>query len=87
MTEAFSTICREDCEDWWLSSCCGSVAEHWQLKVEGVLGSTLATAGFFYLPLFSPHNIYFIYSLALSLGYFHTDVEQPENEPWPGGGG
>ena len=36
-TEAFSTTCAvhvEDCEGWWLSDCCGSVAEHWQLKPE-----------------------------------------------------
>ena len=26
----------EDCEGWWLSGCCGSVAEHRQLKT-GVL--------------------------------------------------
>ena len=34
-TEAFSTICAvhvEDCEGWWLSICCGSVAEHWWIK-------------------------------------------------------
>ena len=24
----------EDCEGWWLSGCCGSVAEHWWLKPE-----------------------------------------------------
>ena len=29
----------EDCEGWWLSGCCGSVAEHWRLK-PGVLGLT-----------------------------------------------
>ena len=23
-----------DCEGWWLSSCCGSVGDHWQLKPE-----------------------------------------------------
>ena len=28
----------EDCEGWWLSGCCGSVAEYWQLK-PGALGS------------------------------------------------
>ena len=27
----------EDCEGWWLSSCRGSVAEHWQLKPESTL--------------------------------------------------
>ena len=42
-TEVFSTTCAaatyiEDCEG-WLSDCCGSVAEHRQLK-PGVLGST-----------------------------------------------
>ena len=25
-------IAIEDCEDWWLSGCCSSVAEHWRLK-------------------------------------------------------
>ena len=25
---------QQDCEGWWLSDCCGSVAEHWQLKQE-----------------------------------------------------
>ena len=24
----------EDCNGWWLSGCCGSVAEHWWLKLE-----------------------------------------------------
>ena len=36
-TVAFSTTCAvhiEDCEGWWLSGCCSSVAEHWQLKPE-----------------------------------------------------
>ena len=28
----------EDCEGWWLSGCCSSVAEHWGLKPEA-LGS------------------------------------------------
>ena len=41
---AFSTTCAvyiEDCGGWWLSGCCGSVAEHWQLmQARGVLGST-----------------------------------------------
>ena len=41
----------EDCEGWWWSSCCGSVAEHWQLK-PGVLGSIPGT-----FPLFSTHDI------------------------------
>ena len=56
----------EDCEGWWLSGCCGLVAEHWRLK-PGVLGWTPGmglTPGdswlfFFHFPLFSPHNIYF----------------------------
>ena len=36
-TEAFRTTCAvyiEDCEGWWLSGCCGSVAEHWPLMAE-----------------------------------------------------
>ena len=50
-TEAFSTICAvyiEDCEGWWSSVYCGSVAEHWRLKSEEVSWVRLpATAGFF----------------------------------------
>ena len=41
----------------WSSGCCGSVAEHWQLKPEVSWVRLLATAGFFHFPLFSPHNI------------------------------
>ena len=40
-TGAFSTTCAvniENCEDWWLSSCCSSMAEHW-LHKPGVLVS------------------------------------------------
>ena len=33
----YSTTCAihimQDCGGWWWSGCCGSVAEHWQLKV------------------------------------------------------
>ena len=39
VTEAFSTTCAvhiEDCEGWWLSGCCGSVAA----QARGVLDST-----------------------------------------------
>ena len=28
------SIYWEDCEGWWLSCCCSSVVEHWQLKPE-----------------------------------------------------
>ena len=50
MTEAFSTTCAvhiEDCGGWWLSGCCGSVAEHWRLKPEVSWVRLPATAGFF----------------------------------------
>ena len=60
-TGAFSTTCAvhiEDCEGWWLSGCCGSVAEHWRLKPERLP----ATAGFFtflYFRLITSKFIYF----------------------------
>ena len=47
----------EDCEGWWLSGCCSSVAEHWWLKPEVSWVRLPVTAGFFHFPLFSPHNI------------------------------
>ena len=47
----------EDCEGWWLSSCRGSVAEHWRLKPEVSWVRLPAAASLFHFPLFSPHNI------------------------------
>ena len=41
----------EDCEGWWLSGCCGSVAEHW-LHKPGVLGSISGDCLPFYFPLY-----------------------------------
>ena len=64
-TEAFSATCAvhiEDCEGWWLSSCCGSVAEHWWLKPEVSWVRLPATAGFFtflYFHLITSKSIYF----------------------------
>ena len=46
----------EDCEVWWLSSCCGSVAEHWWLKAEVSWIQLSATTGLF-TSLFLPYNI------------------------------
>ena len=60
VTEAFSTTCAvhmENCGGWWLSSCRGSVAEHWQLKPEVSWVWLPAAASLFHFPLFSPHNI------------------------------
>ena len=64
-TETFSPTCAvhiEDCGGWWLSSCCGSVAEHWRLKPEVSWVRLPATAGFFtflYLRLITSKFIYF----------------------------
>ena len=64
-TEAFSTTCAvhiEDCGGWWLSGCCGSVAEHWRLKPEVSWVRLPATAGFFtflYFRLITSKFIYF----------------------------
>ena len=52
----------EDCEGWWLSGCCGSVAEHWRLKPEVSWVRLPATAGFFiflYFRLITSKFIYF----------------------------
>ena len=63
--EAFSTICAvyiEDCEGWWLSGCCGSVAEHWRLKLEVSWVQLPAIASFFnffYFCLITSKFIYF----------------------------
>ena len=48
--DGFSTICAvhiEDYEGWWLSSCHGSVAQHWQLKPEVSWVWLPAAAGLF----------------------------------------
>ena len=45
----------EDCEGWWLSSCCGSVAGHWQLKPEVSWLRLLAAAGLLHFLLFTPN--------------------------------
>ena len=37
----------EDCEGWWLSSCCSSVTQHW-LHKPGVLGPITVLFTFFY---------------------------------------
>ena len=64
-TEAFSTTCAvhiEDCEGWWFSGCCGSVAEHWRLKPEVSWVRLPVTAGFFtflYFRLITSKFIYF----------------------------
>ena len=49
-TEVFSTTCAvhiEDCEGWWPSGCCGSVAEHCRLKPEVSWVRLPPTAGLF----------------------------------------
>ena len=58
-TEAFSiTWAVEDCDSWWLSSCHGSVAEHWRLKPEMSWFWLLLSAGLLYFA--SQHlNLYF----------------------------
>ena len=53
----------EDCEGWWLSSCCGSVAEHWWLKPEVSWVWLLVTAGFFTFLYFHLITSKFIYAL------------------------
>ena len=56
VTEAFSTTCAvhiEGCENWWSSSYCGSVAEHWWLKSE-VSWVWLPACWPFHFPLFLP---------------------------------
>ena len=52
----------EDCEGWWLSGCCRSVAEHWRLKPEVSWVQLPVTAGFFtflYFRLITSKFIYF----------------------------
>ena len=73
-TEAFSTTCAvhiDDCEGWWLSGCCGSVAEHWRLKPEVSWVQLPATAGFFtflYFRLITSKFIYYFLSQHVILG-------------------
>ena len=60
----FSTTCAvhiEDCEGWWLSGCCGSVAEHWQPKPEVSWVWLPVTAGFFTFLYFRLITSKFIY--------------------------
>ena len=45
--EAKIAVHMEDCEGWWLSGCCSSVAEHWRLKPEVFWVRLLAAAGLF----------------------------------------
>ena len=55
----FSTTCAvyiEDCEGWWLSGCCSSVAEHW-LHKPGVLGLIAGNCQPFHFPLFLPLSL------------------------------
>ena len=52
----------EDCEGWWLSGCCGSVAEHWRLKSEVSWVRLPVTGKFFtflYFHLITPKFIYY----------------------------
>ena len=60
----------EDCESWWLSGCCGSVAEHWQLKPEVSWVRLLAAAGFSHFFLFMP--IIIVWSCIVISIYCHT---------------
>ena len=53
---------REDCEGWWLSGCCGSMAEH-SCKPEVSQVQLLVTAGAFHFSLFSSFNICWPFSL------------------------
>ena len=67
VTEAFSSIGAVhiefyDCGGWWLSGCCGSVAEHWRLKPEVYWVQLPVTAGFFtflYFRLMTSKFIFF----------------------------
>ena len=52
--ELLPHVGREDCEDWWLSSCCSSVAEHWLHKPD-VLDSIPGNCCPFHFPLISLH--------------------------------
>ena len=51
-----------NCEGWWLSGCCNSVAECWQLKPEVSWVRLLVTTDFFtflYFRLITSEFIYF----------------------------
>ena len=76
VTEAFSTtgaVHKEDCERQWVSSCHGSVAEHWWLKPEVSWVRLLATAAWpFHFPLFSPLNI--------KIPYFQCEAKSSEQK-------
>ena len=66
----FSTTCAvqiEDCEGWWLSGCCGSVAEHW-LHKPGVLGSISGDCKPFHFPLFCLDHVNCPYTIT---NYLH----------------
>ena len=67
LTIMYMYVHVEDCEGWWLSGCCGLVAEHWWLKPESVLGSTPSNCRPFYFPLFLPHNYHLSSFIACSL--------------------
>ena len=49
VTKTINIICAvhlKNCEGWWLSTCHGSMVEHWQLK-PGALGSHPSNCGLF----------------------------------------
>ena len=48
----------EDCEGWWLSGCCSSVAEHWRLKPEVSWVRLLAAASLFTFRLITSKFLY-----------------------------
>ena len=78
VTEAFSTTCAvhiEDCEGWWLSSCRGSVAEHWRLKPEVSWVRLLVIAGFFTFLYFRLITSKFIYSATTMVEYYNSVVK------------
>ena len=62
-TSGSHSVCAsiEDCEGWWLSGCCGSVAEHWRLKPEVSWVQLPVTAGFFTFLYFHLTTSKFIY--------------------------
>ena len=51
----------EDCEGWWLSGCCSSVAEHWRLKPKVSWIRLLAAAGVFFFLYFCLITSKFLY--------------------------
>ena len=73
VTEAFSTtgaVHIEDCERQWVSSCHGSVAEHWWLKPEVCWVRLLATAFTF---------LYFRH-LTSKFSYFQREAKSSEQK-------